>query len=47
MQQTSFVFHIPASKDVLLLVEIILTPRQFGGGGSLPETILLQVCPDF
>jgi hypothetical protein len=34
MKQTSFVFRIPASNDVLLLVEIILSPRHFGGGGS-------------
>jgi hypothetical protein len=49
MHRTSYVLYIPASNDVLLLIEIFTNPCHFAGGGSLPETILLQAdccaCP--
>ena len=38
MHRTSLVIHIPASYDVLLLVEIFNSPRHFGGGGSIFPT---------
>ncbi len=37
MSQTALSVHIPASKNVLLLVEIFLNPRHAGGGGSIPS----------
>jgi hypothetical protein len=39
LNQTTFAFHIPTSTDVVLLVEITLPPRHFGGGGSLSNSM--------
>ena len=35
MRQTSFVIHLPASNESLLLTWIFLNPCHFGGGGSI------------
>jgi hypothetical protein len=42
MHRTSSVVHIPASTDVLLLVEIFTNPRHFGGGGSITVSLSLR-----